>query len=318
MLNPNPKPLNPAPSANGDIKLSPLEGLEREIFDFGGQVSFPDQGKPGVDGIVEPENPSCSTIEEIQTPPLEEESFLCHHSFSEPLSAVEQATITEALASHSIYYVRALLAEISQIVYHQCRQVVAGLTSAAQLTGMLTAKLLPILDSVRYSCHWAERQMRRWWGTAMSATTFRRIRDELEVWGCFKVDRVAPGSTHQITALRELDLPKLLLIASMAFQRLSSAPDGWLHFVPGHRCGFLASLWRMYFPGTFYAPASDDWQPDTESKLAAKRSDLAKARELQEEHGFSPYLSDQHRAEAEQLQRQIINLETLLAVEVTQ
>jgi hypothetical protein len=308
----NLKPPKVKPSSDGDINHSPLRGIESELFDFGGQCSFPDQGK-SVERAFQADRPLVPTpfpgFKNTYYPPSESEGFLCHHRYPDGVSATE---IGEDLAHHSVGYVRALLASITQIAYHLCRQSIAGITSAAQLTGLLLARMLPILSQVRYSCAWAERQMARWWSDGMSATSFRRIRDQLEGWGCFTIERVAPGSTYKITPLSDVNLPRLLQVAALAFQRLQLEHDAWERLIPSHRCGFLSSLWGLFFEGSFYAPGGDGI--DVGSRLWARRADLALAQQLLEEHHWSEYLVSQYRAQVTTLTAQIRNLETCIAV----
>jgi hypothetical protein len=300
------------PSNDGDINHSPLRTIEDELFNFGGQCSFPDQGKP-VERAFQADKPFPGTpfpgFSNTFYPPTESEGFLCHHRWPDGVSATE---ISENLSGHSVGYVRALLASITQIAYHLCRQSIAGITSAAQMTGLLVAKMLPILSQVRYSCAWAERQMARWWSGGMSATTFRRIRDQLEGWGCFTIERVAPGSTYKVTPLSDVNLPRLLQVAALTFQRLADEHDAWDRLIPSHRCGFLASLWGLFFPGTFYAPEGDGIDP--KSRLAARQADLSLAQQLLDEHHWSEYLVTQYRAQVAALTAQIRNLEICIAV----
>ncbi|MFM2432904.1 MAG: hypothetical protein RLZZ511_4118 [Cyanobacteriota bacterium] len=305
----NPKPPKIKPSPDGDINYSPLQKIESELFNFGGKFSFPNQGKQVGQGFQSAIKPSWTSSESTQTPPLNNESFLCHHAVRE---GVSESDIRIDLACQSVGYVRALLASITQIAYHLCRQSIAGITSASHLTGLLVARMLPILSQVRYSCAWAERQMARWWSDGMSATTFRRIRDRLESWGCFTISRVAPGSTYKITPLSDVDLPRLLQVAALAFQRLMDEHDAWDRLIPPHRCGFLASLWGLFFSGSFYAPEGDGI--NLESRLVARQADLALAQELAKEHAWSDYLAGQYRAQITALTAQIRNLETCISV----
>ncbi len=304
-------PVKPLPSPDGDIKLSRLQVLENEFFKYD---RFPDQGNQDQHQFSSPDLLSVQGSEKFKKHPFEGEGFLCHHPRLDEISATE---IRIALANHTAAYTRSLLCSISQIAYHLCRQSIAGITSASQLSGLLAARMLPILSVVRYSCHWAEKQMRRWWGREMSATTFRRIRADLESWGCFTVDRVAPGSTRKVTPLRGVNLPRLLEIASFAFQRLCDEPDGWDRFMPGHRCGFLASLWKLFFPGTFYAPDKPMPYRNPELEIVNKQTELLKVRSLAQEHAWSEFLVSHYREQEDLIQRQIRNLETfLLAQEV--
>lgn len=301
----SPKPLH---RSDGDIKLSPLQRCESEFFKYDSPAGW-NLNETTTQNLNH--NP-VSDFERFKNPPINPEGFLCHHDFPEGVSADD---IRISLANHTAIYVRSLLCAVSQIAYHLCRQVVAGITSASHLSGLLAARMLPILTSVRYSCHWAERQMKRWWKAGMSASTFRRIRDDLESWGCFEIDRVAPGSTRQVTPLRQVNLPRLLKIASFAFQRLCAEPDGWDNYVPGHRCGFLASLWKLFFPGTLYAPDEPAPGSTAETELLNKQAELLKVRELAEEHAWSDFLASQYREVAETLERQIRNLEVFLAAQ---
>jgi hypothetical protein len=163
---------------------------------------------------------------------------------------------------------------------------------------------------------WAEKQMKKWWGQEMSATTFRRIRSELEGWGCFVVQKVRPGSTRQITPLHDVDLSRLLQVAAMAFRRLCDEPDGYDRFIPSHGCGFLAALWSVFFPGSLYAehnPAKP--LPTTLERLADKRSELMEIESTITDFAWSVSLVDQYRSAAAGLQTQINNLELFLAEE---
>jgi hypothetical protein len=290
---------------NGDINYS--APMSRSIGHdlFSGQENRNPSGKGDLAATTAIE-PSNNQIEKSET-------FLCHHDCLEPISDNE---IRIALACHSVQYVRALLCEISQIVFHLCRQAVIGRIGAAQLSGMIAAKLLPILDTVRYSCQWAEKQMKRWWGDEMSATTFRRVRSELESWGCFVVQKVKPGSTRQITPLHDVDLARMLQIAAMAFRRLRDEPDGRDRFIPSHGCGFLAALWSVFFPGSLYTehdPANP--LPTTLERLADKRSELSALESKISDFAWSASLVEGYRSAYTSLQAQISNLETFLAEE---
>lgn len=239
-----------------------------------------------------------------------DESLFCHNPFSEPVSATD---IRIDLACHTIGYTRALLAQISQIIFFWARQAAIGSHTASSLTALLRAKALGVLGTVRYSCDWASKQMERWWGRAYSASSFRSIRTELEGWGCFTVDRVAYQSTRKPTALHGLNIARLLEIACLAFQRLCDEPDGWSKFVPGHKCGFLAGIWGLFHSGTFYAPDSDP-APEVpiEDQIAVKRSALDKARSLAKEFQWNGHLVEHYQFQAVALARQIANLEDML------
>jgi hypothetical protein len=289
--------------------LSPLELLQRRDGDIKDSRHrsedlnvFPIEGEPR----RSPETPSEQGSEDFNNPSPVDETFLCHHS---TLAGVSESEIRIEIANHSVRYARAILAQINQIIYHLIRQAVAGLTSASALSGLLAARMITLLDGVAYSCDWAAKQMARWWGDGMSATTMRRVRDELEGWECFTVDRVAPASTHKITRLAGVDLKRLLLVASWVFERIAAELDGCDRYLPSHRCGLLASLWRLFFTGTFYAPDRDDPPPDLEQSIALARSRLGRAEHLAGEFSWSEFLAVQYREEVDRLRRSLLNLQ---------
>lgn len=294
--------------------LSPLELLHRRDGDIKDSRSrsedlnvFPIAGAPR----RSPEPPSEQGLEDFNNLSPDDEAFLCHHS---TLAGVSESEIRIEIANHSPRYARAILAQINQIIYHLIRQAVAGLTSASALSGLLAARMIALLDGVAYSCDWAAKQMARWWGDGMSATTMRRVRDELERWECFTIDRVAPASTHKITRLAGVDLKRLLLVASWVFQRIAAEFDGCDRYLPSHRCGLLASLWRLFFAGTFYAPNRDDPPPDPEQAIALARSRLERAEQLAAEFSWSEFLAVQYREEVDRLRRSLLNLQVFSEV----
>jgi len=239
--------------------------------------------------------------EQDQKQPQELESALCHHAFQEGISA---DGIRMVFANHSVNRCRASLAAVNQIIYHLCRQSVSGRVSAATLSGFVRGGVIRLKDSVAYSCHWAAAQMEKWWGDAMSPSTFRRIRDDLAGLECFEIDRVAPQSTYKITSLHKVDIRQLLRVAAVLIDRLSAEADGFVLLMPSHRVGLLAALWGNYFSGTIYAPDSECRERSVESA----ETDLAKAEELAQEFGWSEYLSTIYRAQASVLKRTVRHL----------
>jgi hypothetical protein len=283
---------------NGDIKYSsPIEGVNKFFPD-----AIEDREREIQKMKSAPSKPLCSGFgkkeQKISKP---EENALCHHAFEQGVSADELHIV---FANHSVDRCRATLASINQIVYHLCRQSVTGRVSASILSGFVRGGVIALRDSVAYSCHWAAQQMAKWWGDAMSATTFRRIRDDLEGLGCFRYDRVGSGSTRQVTNLHEVDLPQLLRVAAVLIERLSAEPDGFILLMPGHRVGFLASLWRHYFKGTIYSPDSES----RERSIDSAQFELARAEQLAIEHSWSEYLSAVYRAQVDHLKRNVRNL----------
>lgn len=239
-----------------------------------------------------------------------DENLFCRNDCPEGFSAAE---IRIDLACHTIGYTRAMLAQISQIVFLWARQGAIGPVTGSALTQLLKLGLLKLQDTVRYSTEWGAKQMAGWWGKAYSPASFRNIRNELEKWGCFTIDRVAYRSTRKPTALYGLNIARLLEIAAMAFQRLCDELDGWDKFVPGHKCGFLAGIWSMFHSGTFYAPDSDPAREiSIEHQIEVKRSAMDKARSLAQEFAWNGYLVEQYRFQAIALARQISNLEEML------
>jgi hypothetical protein len=287
----------PLPGRDGDIKETRAIADDFNIFPVESEATRT------------PETQLGQGSEEFYKPLADNGGFLCHHPTCE---AVSDDAIRIALACHTVRYARAMLAQINQVCYHLIRQRVAGMVSATAMSGLLAARMLPVMDRVAYSCHWAERQMQRWWGNGMSATTMRRVRDELEGWGCFQVRRVKPGSTGRVTALECVDLKRLLQIAAWVFRRIADEPDGVDKYLPSHRCGFLAALWRLFFPGTFYAPNLDLPPHDAAAELNLARSRLEKVEQMATEFGWSDFLCRNYREQADRLKRHIRNLEEFL------
>lgn len=283
---------NPLQGGDGDINSLPISMSDRNFF----PEAIAHQEWASIATKSTPVKGFGIEKEEIKQPQTSER-LLCHHAF--PDGIPDDIMIT--LANYSADRVRATLASINQIVYHLCRKSVSGRVSAATLSGFVAGGVIKLGDTVAYSCQWAAQQMQRWWGEGMSATTFRRIRDDLEAWGGFVIDRVAPGSTRKITNLQGVDLPQLLRLAALCIQRLSAELDGFELLMPAHRCGFLASLWRLYFAGTIYAPDADVAERSVESL----EGELAKAQQLATEFSWSQYLADTYRSQVDRLKRQV-------------
>jgi hypothetical protein len=306
--------LYPEPPANhgiGEDKSKPLKSFihkdcDRKTFLLDHSECEIENGTLEIDV----ETLSDQAFQEFLTASDLDESLFCRKTSPDGVSATE---IRVDLACHTIGYTRALLAQISQIVFFWARQGTIGPQTGSGLTQLLKLGLLKLQDTVRYSTEWGAKQMVGWWGKAYSPASFRNIRTELEAWGCFTVDRVAYQSTRKPTALHGLNIARLLEIAALAFQRLCDEPDGWSKFVPGHKCGFLAGIWSLFHPGTFYAPDSDPApEMPIEDQIAVKRSAMDKARSMAKEFEWNGHLVEHYQFQAIVLARQIGNLEDML------